>query len=359
MLKSTHANTPSFVVLDLQAELSALQSSSADASSLQARNHDLERELSSLKTEVFRLRSQSETHQYVLSEKLSLERQLNALEIESREAKASKSDRKRPKISKAQKGPSSKVDSEEEMEQAEEMSPVHEEENEESPEDSLPPTPKVERASRPKRTKVSAEKSDSNARSKPRKGDTKSVPLKEPQEKGSQPERVRISLDDVLMTPGGVHVSKMPQRTSAAPGDKSFFSTTPFLNRTSIDYQDTTEEDSDEHMDTTKSRPIQKPKRRNISHKASKERREASPVVEKQAKKPRVPRQQSKKTKIPDDGPDFQHSYLDEAVPDRGFRYNIGGANSASGQNMRQKIRLGRNKFIEASQISPLKRNVR
>ncbi|KAF3892529.1 hypothetical protein GTR04_5013 [Trichophyton interdigitale] len=201
----------------LQTELSSMQSLAAEMSKLRAENASLVREISSMKPEITRLRSQNSSYQTILSEKLSLERQVSSLEVELRDAKRNSGKAMTSHLSDRTI-----------------MSPEHD----------------VDVNGEPQTSKTSTHTSKSDARdvmvskkqTTVKVQDSNMSPARHNQTKTSRdasenpPHRLYFGTDASIGTPGPNHVSKLPTKISAAPGDKSIFSITPFLNRQSHDF---------------------------------------------------------------------------------------------------------------------------
>ncbi|KAF3492058.1 uncharacterized protein GIQ15_01575 [Arthroderma uncinatum] len=209
------------VIDNLQAELSSLQSLSAEMTKLQAENANLTREVSNMKPELTRLRSQNSSYQSVLSEKLSLERQLSTLEVELRaEKRISEKGRKSNVAEKddtSLEGADVTVESETQIGKDSKQAPQ-------------PDTGKPVSAASKKQVKS---KDQSSGLSPVRRQKPKAS--KEASE--NPPRRQNFGMDAAIGTPGPNQMSKLPTKISAAPGDKSIFSITPFLNRQSNDFE--------------------------------------------------------------------------------------------------------------------------
>ncbi|EFQ98921.1 hypothetical protein MGYG_01934 [Nannizzia gypsea CBS 118893] len=197
---------------NLQAELSSMQALAAEMNKLRAENATLAREVSSMKPEITRLRSQNSSYQSMLSEKLSLERQVSSLEVELRDARRNSG-----------KGRVSYVSDRTLMSPGHDVAAPHTSKalNGTSRPDTQGATVSI------KQVKTKGQDSDmSPARRNGTSADTSE----------NISRRLYFGADTSIGTPGPNHVSKLPTKISAAPGDKSIFSITPFLNRQSNDF---------------------------------------------------------------------------------------------------------------------------
>ncbi|KAM5455556.1 putative 21S rRNA (uridine(2791)-2'-O)-methyltransferase [Microsporum audouinii] len=352
----------------LQAELSSMRSSSVEMSKLQVDNANLAREVSSMKPELTRLRSQNSSYQSVLSEKLSLERQVSLLEVELRDAKR-----------KSEKGRISNI---------------------------------------PEKTATSLEHANVTAQNQTSQSDaqgaTVTLPKKQAKPRsqnknliepsGDPPLRQRFGEDPSIGTPGPNQLSKLPTRIAAAPGDKSIFSITPFLNRQSNDFEvDFTSSESDgdgisfaesgpsgievkglplpkNGLSTTNSRksiaqPQRKPPKSNTNSKSTN--LAASRITKRTQKQKNITEPSSEGEELPD--PAKKRRVLQTIGENPSIDGNFGAMRTLSKQpslsknqsdtfantegkhveNDRRNRRLGLNKALDIPPFSPLKRNAR
>ncbi|KAK2867862.1 hypothetical protein FQN49_003391 [Arthroderma sp. PD_2] len=208
------------VIDSLQAELSSLQSLSTEMSKLQAENANLTRDVSNMKPELSRLRFQNSSYQSVLSEKLSLERQLSSLEVELR-AEKRKSEKERKSNVHEKVGMS--------IESAD-VTAEDETRNGHSKQASQSYTRKTTSAVPRKQARAK----DQSPNSSPVRHQGSKIPMGTSE---NLPRRQNFGVDAAIGTPGPSQMSKLPTKISAAPGDKSIFSITPFLNRQSNDFE--------------------------------------------------------------------------------------------------------------------------
>ncbi|EFE30457.1 uncharacterized protein ARB_02619 [Trichophyton benhamiae CBS 112371] len=195
--------------------IDSLQSLAAEMSKLRAENASLVREVSSMKPEITRLRSQNSSYQTILSEKLSLERRVSSLEVELRDAKRNSEKVRVSHVSNRTI-----------------MSPQHDVNVNGEPQTSKTSTHTSKSDTRGVTVSKKQVKVQDSDMSPARRNHTKN--LVDASE--NPPRSLYFGTDASIGTPGPNHMSKLPTKISAAPGDKSIFSITPFLNRQSHDF---------------------------------------------------------------------------------------------------------------------------
>lgn len=240
-----------------QSEIASLNNNSLDSNKLLTEKLGLTRELSTAKVELEHLRSQSESYQTLLTAKLSLDRQLSSLEVELDTAKRALERARAKDVSRKEEDSSAKAQLEElDKELArerKEREQVEEESRNQAAEWDIVRTG-LESKLDAFRNELREARNQSGGmlggiqeqRSKPqsrmseesgahwRQSRKRSIPQFDP--------------DMTIGTPGDV-TSMRAKPASALPGDKSMFSITPFLNRTSMSMesqlQDYSSSDSD------------------------------------------------------------------------------------------------------------------
>ena len=218
-----------------------------DSTKLLTEKLTLARELSALKPEIDHLRSQSASHQSLLAEKLSLQRQLGTVQIELTTEKRA-TQRALAKEEKIQAA-DAKLESRLESLQADlvrerrERQTVEREAREDSTEsgnriatlesrldafrNKLKST--KEQLKEAQTSLQAAQPSDHSRLSRASASTNPATSLmRNPCKRGA----MQMDADTILGTPGGLPVAKKSKRGSALIGEKSTFSITPFLNRT-------------------------------------------------------------------------------------------------------------------------------
>ncbi|OJD20648.1 hypothetical protein ACJ73_08018 [Blastomyces percursus] len=222
-----------------QSNISELQVTAADSSKLLAEKRTMMREISNLKHEIEQLRSQNSSHQALISEKLSLERQLRSLEVELQSEKNA--------LEKARlKGlEQSEMDSKISGELVELNKELARERRER---EKIENDMKTEALGWAHHRSVFENKL-ATLRNKLRQSKDNSDldrPTILDEDDGQEDQRrkrstSRYETEITIATPGAATAPRRISRVPTVPGEKSTFSTTPFLNRTS-----TTAESSDE-----------------------------------------------------------------------------------------------------------------
>ncbi|KAK2785996.1 hypothetical protein FQN51_003655 [Onygenales sp. PD_10] len=240
----------------LRANLAVLHATAADSSKILAEKLSMTREIANLKTEIEHLRTQSLSHQSSVAEKLSLERQLNSLEVEL--------ETERRALEKARLRGTEQSDEDGRLGlQVEELNrelSKERREREKLEKDTKAEATEWARHRSVLESKLTAlrnklrvskdnprESKERNTSHRPESlGDPDSV---HPEETASQKRSLssRFESDITIATPGAVAAPRRVNKVPTLPGDKSTFSMTPFLNRTSTDAQssDMSESDTD------------------------------------------------------------------------------------------------------------------
>ncbi|KAK2731045.1 hypothetical protein FQN57_003708 [Myotisia sp. PD_48] len=215
-------------------ELASLRLMSAEMAKLQAENRNLAREISNMTPEINRLRSQNSSYQSILSEKLSLERQLSSLEIELQNQKRIAEHARRNTADESKELNSDGFP----------MTSHHDAQHEivGSPEPRLPKAKNNDASKKQERDSGRSVKSPARSSTHRNKSNSRGGL------DGSFTHQIPIADADIA-TPGQNLRLESKKRISAAPGEKSFFSITPFLNRQHHDYNpNLTSEDDEEHV---------------------------------------------------------------------------------------------------------------
>lgn len=235
-----------------QSEIASLNSNSLDSNKLLTEKLGLSRELSNAKVELEHLRSQSESSQTLLTEKLSLERQLSSLEVELDTTKRALERARAKDANQKEEDTSAKVQLEELNKQLarekKEKEQVEKEAGDQAAEWG------IERAGLESKLDVlrnelrEARNQSENMRSGIQEQRSKpQARLSEESEAHRRQSRKRsiphFDPDMTIGTPGDMSYKKA-KPSSALPGDKSTFSITPFLNRTSMSLESQIQDDS-------------------------------------------------------------------------------------------------------------------
>ncbi|KAL9128466.1 MAG: hypothetical protein Q9217_002870 [Psora testacea] len=226
----------------LKAELNSLQGVTMDSTKLLTEKLTLARELSSLKPEIDHLRSQGASHQYLLAENMSLQRRVSMLQVELENDKRSIK-RTTAKDSKLEeeaaelkdlveklRGDLSKERRERQRVEREAHKTLAEREDRVSTLESQLDALRYElRISKEQLKDTNSELQRACAStSRPSNLDASSARIPNPRKRAAS----RMDDDTMIDTPGDMPAAKQSKRGSAKVGEKSTFSTTPFLNRT-------------------------------------------------------------------------------------------------------------------------------
>ena len=218
-----------------------------DSTKLLTEKLTLARDLSALKPEIDQLRSQSTLHQSLLAEKLSLQRQLGTVQVEltSEKRATQRALAKEEKIRAADVQLESRMESLQAdlVKERRERQTVEREARKDSTESGNRITTLESRldAFRNKlkstkeqlkeaQTSLQAAQSSNHSRSSRASASTNPVTalMGKPCKRGA----MQMDADTILGTPGDLTVAKKSKRGSTLIGEKSTFSITPFLNRT-------------------------------------------------------------------------------------------------------------------------------
>ncbi|KAL2011857.1 hypothetical protein VTN00DRAFT_4575 [Thermoascus crustaceus] len=228
---------------DLKKQIASLNSNSLESKKILTEKLSLSKELSSLQRELERLRAQSTSYQTLLSEKLALERQLNSLEAKL-ETERRAFERAQTKDAK-QKEENVKIDAQLRDLRDEVAKEIRERQRLERENDELKNEWESQRTVLENKLEALKKKLRSTKdRLKDAQNELQQRHSFVRKEGGNESgQRVlgvpiqratgRFDPDMTIATPGAVQVTVKPKRSSALPGDKSTFSITPFLSRTS------------------------------------------------------------------------------------------------------------------------------
>lgn len=206
----------------------------------------LTREVSNLKPEIEHLRSQATSHQSVLSEKLALQRQLSSVQVELEterralqrtQAKESKQSEEDAKLE-AQLDDLRKELSKEKRENQRREKEAKKEATEWAGQKSIFES-KLDafrgklRTTKEQLKEAQTELQDAQASAQiSRQGGPEGNASEANDKKPRKRTIARFDPDATIGTPGAIPAAKRNKRSSTLPGDKSTFSITPFLNRT-------------------------------------------------------------------------------------------------------------------------------
>jgi len=227
----------------VQAELNSLHGVTMDSTKLLTEKLALARELSSLRPELEHLRSQAASHQSLLAEKLSLERQVSTLQVELENEKRSVH-RTMAKESKA-KAEDVKLESRVETLQADlakerrERQKADRDAQKTSTEWENKVTTLESRLdafrTKLKSTKEQLKESQTELQSARAANNRPAAKEIRPASTAANPRKrgtAQMDADTMIGTPGDVPPMKRAKKGPTMVGEKSFFSITPFLNRT-------------------------------------------------------------------------------------------------------------------------------
>ncbi|PGH17002.1 hypothetical protein AJ79_01386 [Helicocarpus griseus UAMH5409] len=244
----------------LRSNMSELQATAADSSKLLAEKHSLTREVASFKLEVEHLRSQNLSQQFLISEKMALERQLGSLEVEL--------EGERRALEKARlKGLEQREADDRSSARLEELNKELARERRER--ERLEKDMKSEETEWARQRTV-LENKLSTLRNKLRGSKDESRQSKESddidhptilndvvssqreEDREQKRSASRFESDITIATPGAGAAPRKISRGPSIPGEKSAFSTTPFLNRTSTTAESSDTSESDSHAERTR-----------------------------------------------------------------------------------------------------------
>ncbi|KAL4974544.1 hypothetical protein BDW66DRAFT_139770 [Aspergillus desertorum] len=230
---------------NLRHELASLSAIAADTQELQAENVRLTKEVVSIRSEVEQLRSQNTSANAHLTEKQAITRQLNAIEVQLENEKRAHECALAKQIQ--QKEEVAALTSKLEVARQElELARRHGEDNTRH-KDSTSPVSSKNRGT----TKNVVALKDRHLESTPVQqqedwgaSTTIKVPTERAAESHSQKLTSRLHSGLTIATPGAVRSQAQQKPLSTLPGDKSSFSITPFLNRTTeLDNSSTSSDD--------------------------------------------------------------------------------------------------------------------
>ena len=237
----------------IQAEVAALNESSTSSAKVLTEKFALAHELANLKPELEHLRSQLGSHQSVLSEKLSLQRQLSTVQVELETEKRAGQRILAKESKKESKNVASENKHEEQLERLRKELAKEKRDREKMERDAKEASsewePKVAmledklEAMRGKLRSTKEKLKESQEELQQAQADAGAQTAQaERAERATKNPRKRTAshLDDAIGTPDGVAgngrgpAAKRNKMSSTLPGDKSAFSITPFLSRTSL-----------------------------------------------------------------------------------------------------------------------------
>lgn len=228
----------------IQDELSTMNNTSSSYQSLLSEKMHLTRDLSNLKAELDRIKTQSHLQQSSIVARSEMERQLNSLEVQLEDEKHAHERTKSKSLQQSTEINKLAVKAEElqsELVRQSRMKQQHEREFQQQStewenqraglEGKIETLKKQLRLTKDKlqEAQQDAQQRRSNVRSEGSNGpepQPKVIPLQRPGPSAEYQNAMTIA------TPGAVRVQAKTKKQSALPGDKSAFSITPFLNRT-------------------------------------------------------------------------------------------------------------------------------
>ncbi|PYH99057.1 hypothetical protein BO71DRAFT_343492 [Aspergillus ellipticus CBS 707.79] len=234
----TAVHVASHELENLRRELSSMGNATLESRNLVAENIRLSKELASVQSEIERLQGQESSSQTLIAENQSLVRQINSLEVEFENEKRahrttlSRGAQQADELSELTK----KFEEQRKQLLAEaRQAPVAQQQNQRWEAERVAFQDRIDTLNRKLQlAKDQLQEAHTNRQSNSRLGAAKSSGLVE-QSKPNPIQRftARINPELTIATPGAVRVKDWKKRSTALPGDKSAFSITPFLNRTS------------------------------------------------------------------------------------------------------------------------------
>ncbi|KAL3469466.1 hypothetical protein BJX99DRAFT_241245 [Aspergillus californicus] len=233
------AQTSSRELDDLRHELASLNVVASDSQKLQSEKVRLSREISSLESEVERLRSQHISATSLLAEKQNLTRQLNATEVRMEDEKRAH-ERTLAKGSQQTEEIVALTSKLEEARRDLELARCHAQDNAQlksraSIAHQLPVLGKCDGGNKkPAVSKIDHQQNTPGSQRQQRRwtSTTTKVPIERPNGIGPKDPTNRIHSELTIATPGAVRAHDQQKHNVTMPGEKSSFSITPFLNRT-------------------------------------------------------------------------------------------------------------------------------
>ncbi|EEH05972.1 conserved hypothetical protein [Histoplasma capsulatum G186AR] len=274
----------------LKSNINELQVTAADSSKLLAEKRAMTREISNLKHEIEQLKSQALSHQALMSEKLSLERQLRSLEVE---LQSEKNALEKARLKDVEQN---EVDSKILTELGELNKELTRERREREKIQNDMKTEALEWARHrlvlenkltTLRNKLRQSKDDSTL-DQPTILDDAGSPQEDQRRKRSTS---RFESDVAITTPGAAVAHQRMSRMPAVPGEKSTFSTTPFLNRTSTTAESSGMSASDSDLEHVR-KPVKRMKE-DVEDNRSKSSKPSHPKATKATKRRPPPKSQN------------------------------------------------------------------
>ncbi|KAL4912129.1 hypothetical protein BDW62DRAFT_195381 [Aspergillus aurantiobrunneus] len=247
------AQTSSREMENLRRELASLNAVASDSQTLQADKVRLSKEVSSIQSEVEKLRSQNTSSSTILAEKQAVTRQLNALEVQLENEKRAH-ERALAKQSQQTEEVAALTMKLEEARRELELERRHKQDTSQQ-NDRAPVVHQSPVAGNAKATNealVAAkdrQREDTPAQQEDLSGTTTKVLIQRPSETRPPKLTTRLHPELTIVTPGAVRARDQQKRFSTLPGDKSSFSITPFLNRTT-GFEESSMSSDDELIET-------------------------------------------------------------------------------------------------------------
>lgn len=201
---------------------------------------NLSKSLSDAQREIDRLKAQNASSQSILAEKLALERQLNSLEVQIQNERRA-FERTRANDTKTEDGAMTRIQTQLTKMQAELATQVAETQRlEKDSQDKVVQWESEKKAMKDKIETLQRKLKAAKERLRETRQNTSALIDENEMDAGPPKQRVTFSRtttaynpDMTIATPGGVRFAEQPKRVSTALGEKSTFSITPYLARTS------------------------------------------------------------------------------------------------------------------------------
>jgi 21S rRNA (uridine2791-2'-O)-methyltransferase len=211
---------------------------SSDYEQISADKLALSKEISALKLEIGHLKNQTSSYQTLVSEKQALERQLNSFEIQMEDERrafernkangSTAGDETRRQLKSLQEELKNEIEDKRRLEKEEREKSAAWENEKKALEERLQTVRKQLRNAKDKLKEYRESESNPHILSRPSQGRQSSLSQRD----SSLGHSINsFDADMTIATPGAIRTTADPKRQIAAPGEKSTFSITPYLNR--------------------------------------------------------------------------------------------------------------------------------
>ncbi|CRG84668.1 hypothetical protein PISL3812_01923 [Talaromyces islandicus] len=244
----------------IKSELLAKNHKSSDYEQISADRLTLSKEISALKQEVAHLKKQSSSYQTLVSEKQALERQLNSFEIQMEDErrafernKASSSNggiETKRQLESLQEEMKKEIEDKRRLEKEEREKSAAWENEKKALEERLQSVRKQLRNAKDKLKEYRESESNPHILSRPSHGRQRDSSVRHSANS--------FDADMTIVTPGAIRTAADPRRQITAPGEKSTFSITPYLNRNKPTTGSSNTSDDDLEADSDRQHRVEK-----------------------------------------------------------------------------------------------------